>query len=204
MTEITLRPARPEDVELAVPLILSSGSQAFNWVFTTSTRDCSDFIAYAYTSGQGQFGYQNHVVAEVDHLVVGTIAFYTRSEFLRFNLRTGALIVSFYGWKQCWSVFYRGLKTESTLPPPKKHHLYLAHVAVSDKVQGRGIGSQLISYAMASEKNQGTAVSLDVAHSNPQAEKLYHRLGFQKLHSRPGAHTSVPGHNFMVRSRDAH
>ena len=195
---ITIRPAKADDVQQAVPLILSSGPAAFSWVFSNTNTQARHFLERVFIAGTTQFGYQNHHVAELNGKVVGSIAFYTRRDFARYNLQTITSIVRHYGLFGCWPVFFRGLKMESVLPPPAKGHLYLAHVAVDRQHQGLGIGSQLINFALNSETaRQQTYASLDVALDNPQAEKLYQRLGFEVVKQRPAATSGVPGHKFM-------
>jgi ribosomal protein S18 acetylase RimI-like enzyme len=68
---------------------------------------------------------------------------------------------------------------DHTLPPG---HLYLDGIAVAADHRGRGIGTALIQALEARAKENGFAtVSLEVIDTNPQARKLYQRLGYQEI-----------------------
>jgi hypothetical protein len=81
---ITFRPARPEDAPEAVPLILSSGPDAFDFVFKSSRNTPAGFLLRAFPDAAGQFGYRNHVVGEVDGRVVAAGAGWTSASALPF------------------------------------------------------------------------------------------------------------------------
>jgi hypothetical protein len=51
--------ARTEDVDASVPLIYSSGPDAFDYVFW----DAESFLRRAYLDGTGECGNRNHTVA---------------------------------------------------------------------------------------------------------------------------------------------
>jgi len=200
---ITIRPAQANDVQQTTPLILSSGPAAFNWVFSDKQTQVLALLQQCFISGKTQFGYQNHYVAELKGKVVGSIAFYTRQDFARYNMQTLFAIVQHYGLIRCWPVLVKGLRMEAVLPPPAKDNLYLAHVAVDLQHQGLGIGSQLIHFALNSDRaKQQQFASLDVALNNPMAEKLYTRLGFKVIKQRPAATAGVPGHKLMQLTLD--
>src|SRR5262245_55488912 len=97
--EILFRPARPEDVEQAIPLIYSSGPEGFNYVFAQHPAAAIDFLRFAYPDGRGFFGYRNHVVATVEGKIVGIGAFYSGNEYNRLSNGSLAQIVRFYGWR---------------------------------------------------------------------------------------------------------
>jgi ribosomal protein S18 acetylase RimI-like enzyme len=65
---------------------------------------------------------------------------------------------------------------------PSDDHVHIDGVAVAPAYRRRGIGSHLIA---AMEKwatgRDFAAVSLEVVDANPQAQKLYHRLGFEPI-----------------------
>ncbi len=53
---IKFRPALPDDVEAAVPLIYSSGPDAFDFVFNVPGRaTAQDFLRQAFVDGAGAF-----------------------------------------------------------------------------------------------------------------------------------------------------
>ena len=71
---ITFRPCVPEDVTDILPLMFSSGPKSFKYVFSvTHAEQVFDFLQYAYTQGDGEFGYKSHIVALEDDKIVGIV-----------------------------------------------------------------------------------------------------------------------------------
>jgi ribosomal protein S18 acetylase RimI-like enzyme len=63
---------------------------------------------------------------------------------------------------------------------PLSDEVYIAVLVVDASMRGKGIGSLLMQAAFdIAQKNQCTAVVLDVANTNPDARRLYERLGFK-------------------------
>lgn len=63
---------------------------------------------------------------------------------------------------------------------PLFDEMYIAVLVVDASIRGKGIGSLLMQSAFEiAQKNQCTAVVLDVANTNPDALRLYERLGFK-------------------------
>jgi ribosomal protein S18 acetylase RimI-like enzyme len=58
--------------------------------------------------------------------------------------------------------------------------MYIANFGVKPELRGKGVGSALINFAADSARERGlTALLLDVSATNPRAENLYRRLGFE-------------------------
>jgi ribosomal protein S18 acetylase RimI-like enzyme len=67
-----------------------------------------------------------------------------------------------------------------SLAKPLSDEMYIAVLVVDASMRGKGIGSLLMQSAFEiAQKNQCTAVVLDVASTNPNARRLYERLGFK-------------------------
>ena len=142
-----VREARPEDVEAAVPLIHSAGPDAFNYVFSVPAGpSTADFLRAAFLSGDGQFGWRNHAVAEHDGEVVGIAAAWGADSTLRFSLAALRQLVRVYGWVPAWAVAIRALRTQSVIPPPLPGCLYIADLGVAPSCRGQGIGRALIDW----------------------------------------------------------
>jgi ribosomal protein S18 acetylase RimI-like enzyme len=63
---------------------------------------------------------------------------------------------------------------------PEPGELYVDGIAVSAAVRGRGIGSLLLAEVAHIAREDGfTWVRLDVVDTNPRAQQLYQRLGYQ-------------------------
>jgi len=193
---LNFRPARPDDVELAVPLIYSSGPAAFDYVFPRA----QDFLRSAFVSGHGQFSHRQHWVGELDGRVVVTGTLVSASDNLSNMLAATWQILRFYGPVQALGVIRRGLQMEQLIPPPKKGFNYLAHLGVQPGLTGQGIGSQLIDYFLKLGHARGLPnAALDVSAENPLAQALYERLGFAVVVERRSSLAGVADHRYMER-----
>lgn len=186
MAGITFRDARSDDGGSAVPLLYSSGPEAFRYVFETGAAGGAQaFLARAWHAGDGEFGYRTHVVAEVDGRVIGVGAMYSGRNGAAFTRVAIAQILRHYRLPAALAVIWRGLRVERVIRPPRCDVCYLAHLAVDREVRGLGIGSRLIAYLLERGRRQGFAVAgLDVAESNHTARSVYERIGFRHRETR--------------------
>lgn len=195
---LNFRPARPEDVELAVPLIYSSGPAAFDYVFPRAQA----FLRDVFVRQHGQFSYRQHWVGEQDGRVVVTGTLVSADDNLRHMLAATWQILRFYGLAQALGVIRRGLQMEQLIPPPKKGLNYLAHLGVQPGLTGQGIGTQLIDYFLKLGCARGLSrAALDVSAENPLAQALYERLGFSVLVERRSVLPGVADHRYMERAQ---
>ena len=202
---VLFRPARAEDVDAAVTLILSSGPEAFAYVFAVPGRaGPADFLARAFRDGAGEFGWRNHVVAECDGRVVAAGAGWSGRVGFAFMLAAARQILGLYGPLAGAGVIGRGLRCERVIPPPSRSVFYLAHLGVAADRRGEGIGAGLIAHLLAAARAGGFATAaLDVSVANKRAEALYARLGFtvtgERRSTLRNAQGSVAGHRRMER-----
>ncbi len=198
MDRIALRAARPEDVDAAVPLIHSSGPDAFNYVF----GHAMGFLRRAYLDGAGEFGYRNQTVAVSNDNVVGIGATYSADVGPAFTAAAARQILRHYG-SRAPGVIMRGLRAERVVRPPGNGLQYIAHVGVVESMRSRGIGRTLVEHFLEVGRKRGRLTAeLDVAVTNPDAQRLYERLGFRVTAERTStlrnAHGSVPNHRRMA------
>jgi ribosomal protein S18 acetylase RimI-like enzyme len=200
-----LRPAEPRDVEAAVPLICSSGPEAFDFVFMPAQRGGPlQFLRRAFVDGAGEFGWRNHLV--IEHLaegrVVATGAGYSGRTALPYLLAGARQIIASQGLAAP-GVILRGLRTEGVIPPPTGRQLYyIAHLGVAPEWRGQGLGVWMTQHLLDQGRQQGFATAaLDVSARNPRAQALYERLGFrvtrEQRSSLSNAYASVPDHRRM-------
>ncbi len=57
---------------------------------------------------------------------------------------------------------------------------HIGHIAVKEKFQGKGIGSELTEKVI--QEDVGASVHLNIG--NPEVEKFYKKIGFQQTHKR--------------------
>jgi ribosomal protein S18 acetylase RimI-like enzyme len=202
---VSFRAASPADLVAAVPLIYSSGPEAFDYVFNIDdVRTAQAFLRFAYLKGGGEFGWRTHRVAEMEGQVVGAAAAFDGRAVLRFTIAGALQIVRFYGPIRAWGVMLRGLRTEAIVRPPRAHEYYLGHVGVREDLRGHGIGARFMRHLLGqADGDRHLYAALDVAVTNPRAQVLYERLGFvvevlrpSKLQNRRG---KVQDHYRMTR-----
>ena len=201
--EVHFRPAVAADVDAAVPLIHSSGPAAFDYVFALAgAGDAQAFLRRAFVDGAGEFGWRNHVVGVLDGAVVAAGAGYGGDTQWRFMLTAARQIIGHYGWRRAAGVVARGLRVEAVIPPPTGAMHYLGHLGVVPSLRGQGVGAALIRHLLAARPAGARGpVVLDVATTNPDAQRLYQRLGFEVIEERrsalANAQSRVPDHRRM-------
>lgn len=201
---LKFRPARPDDVYVAVPLIYSSGPAAFDYIFQHLERGRAvDFLRAAFIQPEGEFSYSNHTVVERDGLVLGVGSAFSGDSTLAFTIAAVKQIFRFYGFVSAWGVMFKGLQAEAVIQPPSQRELILAHLGVTADAQGQGIGSALVEHFLASDAAKGKVPALDVAVTNPRAQALYERLGFVVVRERQSnlknEHGAIVSHRRMEK-----
>jgi len=186
MLEITFRPCVPEDVELAVPLIYSSGPAAFDYVFCDRAEGESiEFLKFAFVGRSSEFSHEQHTAAVLDGQVVAVGAILRAEQHFGFTVAAVKAFLRFYRPLGVARTVQRGLSIEKVIQPPKKGIGILAHLGVAPEHQSKGIGERLIGHLITKLKDkQIETAALDVATINPRAHALYQRLGFSDVVTR--------------------
>lgn len=199
VSEPVFRRAVAADADVAVPLLYRSGPAAFDHVFATTGSTAQQFLRRAFVDGRGLFGCHQHWVGERDgQVVVAGTAFSGRAN-LSNNVAVVRQMLVHYRARSL-PVMWRGLQLERLIAPPPADVWYLAHLGVAPGLTGQGIGSAFIAHLLERGRRAGFArAGLDVAASNPQARRLYERMGFQPAHLRISALPGLPDHQFMTR-----
>ena len=204
---ISFRKATQNDVDLAVPLIYSSGSAVCEYMLHDAQKGpAQNFLKYAFVKAGGESGYDNHICIAINNEVVGVGAIWSGKKSAVFMWSEIKKVMSYYGFIRGIKVLIRGLRVEMLIRPPKKNEWALAHLGIHPKGQGIGLGTKLINHLIEQVSiASNEKVILDVSFINPKAQKLYERLGFKvsrknssKLH-RKKLNVKVPGHNRMER-----
>lgn len=177
---IQFRPCTPADAMLAVPLIISSGPAAFDYIFADSTsQQTAPFVSKAFVQGGMELGYDVHTAMLLDGHLVAVAGFWHHQQVLRFTLAGAWQILRHYGFFAGFRVIFRALRLETVVKPPKKRVAYLGHFGVNPNYQGQRLGTLLIEELIRQARNDGfTTFGLDVSSRNPRAQQLYERLGF--------------------------
>jgi ribosomal protein S18 acetylase RimI-like enzyme len=84
-----------------------------------------------------------------------------------------------YGIAAALGVIVRVVRTADVIVAPTRSELFIGNLGVSPERRGGGIGAALIEQLIAQHRRSGIAKAvLDVAVTNPRAQQLYERLGF--------------------------
>ena len=172
-----IRNAKKTDKVNVAALIYSAGPELYDFIYQNNQHTAQDYIAYEFNSGRGFCGYNNVTVAVKNGEVVATGCFYDGKQYDKLLLGTALNMCLFYGFGVA-SALLRSSHISSVMKKPKKDELYLANFGVLTTLRGQGIGRTLIESQLATAKQRGYRIfALDVADTNPRAEKLYSSLG---------------------------
>ncbi len=202
---IELKPSKKEEVEVAVPLIYSSGPPTFEYVFKNKQVVAPDFLKYAFVREGGEFSYQNHYSLYQDGQMVGIGSVFNAKEASAFTIVDALNIFRFYGLKSFPTIKF-GLKVEKMIKLPKGNEIAIAHLGIAREFRGQGLGTKMMD--LLKERANKTADSywvLDVSEENLKAKALYDRLGFkttQKHISRLKNQFSYVANHFRMELRE--
>ncbi len=163
-----IRFATQNDVEFVAPLMFQAMEEiVYKLIGKESKSEAILFLKTLFLQENNQYSFKNTLVFEQNGKVFGSLVFYDGADLQTLRQPVLDLILEKYG-----SVVSVEDETEAG-------EIYIDTVSVSPQSQGKGIGSQLITFLqkyVAETKNQRIGLLVDA--KNPQAEKLYARLGF--------------------------
>lgn len=171
-----IRPANAADYRFAAPLIIQAMEElACFFIQENDAMLAIPLFEHFFQTRGNQYSYENTLVCEINHQVVGTLTAYDggrlkqlRTPFLQHLTRT------------------YNLKDFQPEDETDVGEFYIDTLSVSPLFHGKGIGSKLIQAtveeaAHLNHKKVGLLVDLE----NPLAKKLYERLGFQSKGLKP-------------------
>lgn len=170
-----IRKAVKEDAK-AIGILMVAAMEDLAKQFTASANTDEALKLFEHFCGQkqNQYSFENTLVYVVDHEIAGSITVYD-----------GAWIEElrrpFFDYIQA---YYHTSNFEMELESGPGE-LYIDTLSVNPNYQGKGIGRQLILAAINWAKELGhQKVGLLVDQDNPNAKRLYERLGFVKANDR--------------------
>lgn len=195
-----IRQARVTDKGPLAEIMYSTGRELYDFAFRPGRHTALEFIRFEYHAGGGFCGFRNLTVALEDNRVVGTACFFDRTRYDRLSRGAVWNVFRFYGLLNALPVLKRMAHVGSIMARPEKGDLYLSNLGVRRDRRGRGIGSVMIDVKRREARAMGyRKIALDVADTNPRAEKLYRRIGFETTGKKvfTGARTGFPDYNKM-------
>lgn len=182
---LQFRPATAADAPVAAPLVYSAGPEAFDYILRAAGREALEFLRDAFAQGAGYQGWRNHQVAERDGRVVGVGAFYSGRDEGRLTLGFVRQVLGFYPLHAALGVIRRALEVAPMMKPVRRNMLYVANFGVAPECRGQGIGARMLNWQLAQARARGFAIyALDVAVTNPRAQRLYEGIGMRVVRER--------------------
>lgn len=168
---LKIRKAKITDAAQIAPIMLLAMEEIiYYFLGENNTEKAIDFLEKHIEKEANQYSYQNIIVAENDGEIIGQICLYP-GENLE-ELRTPILtnLEQVYG-----KVLHLEKETQ-------KGEIYIDTLAVSSAAQGKGIGKMLLLYAIDYYVTvRQEVLGLLVDKENPDAKKLYLKLGFKPV-----------------------
>jgi GNAT superfamily N-acetyltransferase len=177
------RQAKKSDVDTVGQLILSSAPVSLAAIFGVNDEfSALNFLHASFSFPDGQYGYANHWVAEIDNQIVGCLSPWHDDLPATFHQATLTALIGFYGIDHTLAVVQTSQALQDCIPKPQKYEWCVGHFAVLPQYQKQGVGTALLELmqqqALLSSK---LALSLDVDCGNMQAINFYLHQGFIEI-----------------------
>jgi ribosomal protein S18 acetylase RimI-like enzyme len=176
---MNIRQANQGDATTLGELIFSSAPVALAATFEINDElSALNFLQTSLSSADGQYGYDNHWVAEIDSLTVGSLCAWHSDLPDSFHQATLGNLVSFYGTDGI-SVLKKSLALQDCIPKLQKHEWCIGHFAVLTQYRRQGVATALLKFAHKQALAFGkSSLCLDVESTNSQAIDFYLEQGF--------------------------
>lgn len=181
-TSPLIRPARPDDEQDAVALLLASGGEVYAR-FAGSSEAARSILTAAYRRPGNTASAEVVTVAELDGRVVGALAAFPVAEAARRARRYLLLsLARLPPWR--WPRALRLFDSRRPAPPPRA--LYVDSLATAPEFRRRGIARALLERVAAEARERGcTHVALETEVENFAARALYRSAGFRETDTFP-------------------
>ena len=181
-TSPLIRPARPDDEQDAVALLLASGGKVYPR-FAGSSEAARSILTAAYRRPGNTASAEIVTVAELDGRVAGALAAFPVAEGARRARRYLMLsLARLAPWR--WPRALRLL--DSLRPPPPPRALYVDSLATASDRRRRGVARALLERTAAEARERGcTHVALETELENFAARALYRSAGFRETDTFP-------------------
>lgn len=177
-----IRKAKPSDSAIIAQLLLLAMEEiVYEFLGEKTHQKAIDFLTYFAQRENNQYSYQNCWVAEEDE-VIAAINIYDGSQLSALRKPIAAYIKMQHG------------KDFNPEDETKAGEFYIDSFGVNPNQQGKGIGSKMLQFLISEYviKNR-QAIGLLVEENNPNAKKLYLKLGFESV-----------GHKMLVGQKMEH
>ncbi|MCX7546725.1 N-acetyltransferase [Xanthomarina sp. F1114] len=166
-----IRKAKPEDAEvIAICMMLAMEDFVFQFIGENSTKKGTEFLELLISKKANQYSFENCWVAENDGEVIAAANIYDGTKLIELRAPVAKAIKS---------MFDIDFNPEDETQPGE---FYIDCVGVNPSQQGQGIGSKIFQFLIDEYVyNRNKTIGLLVDKDNPNAKKLYLKLGFQVM-----------------------
>lgn len=164
-----VRKAKPEESKVIASLtLLAMEDIMFNFIGENSKEKALDFLESLVKEKNNQYSYENCWVAESENDIIAAAIVYNGADLEKLRQPVAQKI------KERFNNFF------SPEDETQAGEYYIDCVGVDPSQQGKGIGSKVFQFLIYEyvEKNNQT-LGLLVDKDNPNAKKLYLKLGFE-------------------------
>lgn len=169
--KMIIRKATLKDAgNIATLLLLSMEDIIFNFINQKDYDTARAFLLHFVKQENNQYSYQNCLVAEEENQIIAAVNLYDGSKLT--ELRNPIIqYVRFH--------FNQNFNPEDET---QSGEIYIDSLGVDPNQQGRGIGTKLLRFLIHEYAIQNQQIlGLLVEEGNPQAKKLYLKLGFKPV-----------------------
>ena len=160
-----IRTATPADAPFVAPLMFQAMSEiVFKLIQREDSHESVRFLERLFLKQNNQYSYENTLVYEKDKQILGSLVYYNGAHIDPLSQAVFDFVRASYG---------HNIRLEKET---QAGEFYIDTISVSPKAQGKGIGSSLLLHLK--EQLKGETIGLLVSMDNPQAERLYLRMGF--------------------------
>jgi ribosomal protein S18 acetylase RimI-like enzyme len=183
-TDLTIRPARPDDALVAAELLYQTMLWEGDTMFGCDPRHTVlETLAGLFLFSDGRLSRRHAFIAEMEGQIAGLLMAYPGKAIPRLDISTGCYLFGYFSLAALVRVAWRSLAIAG--PEAKRGEYYISNVAVRPRFQGHGIGSRLLAFAEHLARSAGLSrVSLCVDMHNDGAFRLYQRTGYRVVLTR--------------------
>ncbi len=180
MVSPTIRRAVALDMDAGVALIYAAGEKLVKYIFGNQDEALAmRYLRMAWRRGHGQYGFNNHWVAEVNGEVAGLVSCWHDQLPTNFDSETMASITDLYSHQHAIDVVMRSREYADEIPPPRSHEFAIGHVAVFEQFKRHGVATALMNHMlMEARRFNKDVMILDVENTNVGAQAFYSSIGF--------------------------
>lgn len=155
MNNLNLRDASEVDVPIIAELVYATEDDPQHEWGEGSKEEIIDRISYLMIVTGSRYYYKNIKVAELDSKACGTIILLKSDDIPRLDITTKIKLIMTIKGVIRKIKFIKDIILASSLDEYDEHEIYVANLATSEEVRGKGIGKSLMILAEKMAKEQG-------------------------------------------------